>query len=283
MTDQPEPAAWKPPPPGDRREQLPDHLLALLDIPPYTSTACEAASLLAWQMPKLKHRRAELGDHADRLHSRCRLQNKFTGQPCSCPCHQQAAAADSSDTPASTMARWLLEGARDLDVPAADAWTPDPPNGCLTVTAEPDPFGYEERERTGRNAGLTLTPAQERLAQYGVDTPGCDCDHDGMGVSWHGDDCPWRCSILDGAKVPTGTAQATLTVTVNAPDPVHAVRWAGHVRDLVHAEFGQTMRMHAVIEAEPPGAIVGARPARWLLEGARDLDIPLDEMEQPDA
>lgn len=41
------------------------------------------------------------------------------------------------------------------------AWMPDPPIGCLTVTAEPDPFGYEERERTGRNAGLTLTPAEE--------------------------------------------------------------------------------------------------------------------------
>jgi hypothetical protein len=34
--------------------------------------------------------------------------------------------------------------------------TPDPPIRCLTVTAEPDPFGYEERERTGRNAGLTV-------------------------------------------------------------------------------------------------------------------------------
>lgn len=77
------------------------------------------------------------------------------------------------------------------------AWTPAPPIGCLTVGAEPDPFGYEERERTGRNAGLTLTPAEERLAQFGVDTPGCDCGHDGMGASWHGDDCPWRCSVVD--------------------------------------------------------------------------------------
>ena len=78
---------WTPPPPGDRREQLPDHLLALIDIPPYTSTACEAAELLAWQMPKHKHRRVELGDHADRLHARCRLQNKFTGAACNCTCH----------------------------------------------------------------------------------------------------------------------------------------------------------------------------------------------------
>jgi hypothetical protein len=160
MTDQTEPAAWTPPPPGDRREQLPAAILALIDIPPYTSTACEAASLLAWQMPKRKHRRAELGDHADRLHSRCRINNKFTGKSCSCLCHQQA-ATDPDD----------LTG----------AWTPDPPIGCLTVAAEP-----------------ALTPAQEHLAQSGVDTPGCDCDHDGMGVSWHGDDCPWRRNVLDG-------------------------------------------------------------------------------------
>lgn len=33
---------------------------------------------------------------------------------------------------------------------------PEPGIGCLTAVAEPDPFGYEERERTGRNAGLTV-------------------------------------------------------------------------------------------------------------------------------
>ena len=44
----------------------------------------------------------------------------------------------------------------------------------------------------------SCSPAAEtRLAQAGVDTPGCDCGHDGMGVSWHGDDCPWRRSVLD--------------------------------------------------------------------------------------
>lgn len=82
-----EATAWTPPPPGDTREQLPDHLLALIDAPDYLSTACEAAILLAWQMPKHTHRRVELGEHSDRLHSRCRLQNKFTGVVCRCDCH----------------------------------------------------------------------------------------------------------------------------------------------------------------------------------------------------
>lgn len=30
------------------------------------------------------------------------------------------------------------------------------------------------------------------LAQSGVDTPGCDCGHNGMGLKWHGTDCPYR-------------------------------------------------------------------------------------------
>lgn len=82
--------AWTPPPPGDKREQLPDALLALIDVPSYTSTACEAATLLARQMPKHTHRRVELGDHFDRLHARCRTNNKFTGALCACPCHTDA-------------------------------------------------------------------------------------------------------------------------------------------------------------------------------------------------
>lgn len=50
-----------------------------------------------------------------------------------------------------------------------------------------------------------LTPDEEaRLAQAGVDTPGCDCGHDGMGVSWHRDDCPWRRGVVDcpGRELP---------------------------------------------------------------------------------
>lgn len=39
----------------------------------------------------------------------------------------------------------------------------------------------------------------DRLAQSGVHTPGCDCGHNGMGISWHSDDCGWRRSQLDGS------------------------------------------------------------------------------------
>ena len=80
---------WTPPPPGGRREQLPDHLLALLDIPPYTSTACETAARLDWAARAHTRRRDELGEWVDRLHARCRLNNKFTGASCDCGCHHQ--------------------------------------------------------------------------------------------------------------------------------------------------------------------------------------------------
>jgi hypothetical protein len=79
---------WIPPPPGDRREQLPDHLLAAIDIPPYTSTACQAAQLLAEAIPARLDLAGELGEQADRLHRRCRINNKFTGALCDCGCHQ---------------------------------------------------------------------------------------------------------------------------------------------------------------------------------------------------
>ncbi|MFD9248480.1 hypothetical protein [Streptomyces bottropensis] len=49
-----------------------------------------------------------------------------------------------------------------------------------------------------------LTPAVEaRLAQTGIDTPGCDCGHTGMGVTWHRDHCTWRRSVVDCPGRPT--------------------------------------------------------------------------------
>lgn len=80
---------WTPPPPGDRREQLPNHLLAAIDIPTYTSTACEAAGLAADAIPGRPDLADELAATAERLHLRCRLQNKYTGVACGCDCHQQ--------------------------------------------------------------------------------------------------------------------------------------------------------------------------------------------------
>ncbi len=59
------------------------------------------------------------------------------------------------------------------------AYTPDPPIGCLTPDGE------------------------AHLAQDGIDTPGCDCGHHGMGASWHSDDCPWRSGVVDCPGRPT--------------------------------------------------------------------------------
>lgn len=121
MTDRPEPAAWTPPPPGDRREQLPDAVLALLPAKPYLSTACDTAQQLEQAPAPTPTSSGVIPDvprYAERMHARCRLQHKFTGVPCSCPCHEP----DDTDPD-------------DL----AGAWTPDPPIRCLTVTTEPTP------------------------------------------------------------------------------------------------------------------------------------------------
>lgn len=78
---------WTPPPPGDTREQLPDNLLALIDVPPYTSTACETAAALQAVADANPGRANELGEWQQRLHARCRINNKFTGALCNCGCH----------------------------------------------------------------------------------------------------------------------------------------------------------------------------------------------------
>jgi hypothetical protein len=104
-------------PPGDRREQLPPAILALLDPPPYTSTACQTADLLTWQPRARTH--PDAGQHIDRLHARCQASNEYTGAPCDCPCHRltaapaDAAAVDEAD----------LTG----------VWTPEPGIGCLNL------------------------------------------------------------------------------------------------------------------------------------------------------
>ena len=37
-----------------------------------------------------------------------------------------------------------------------------------------------------------------RHAQSGINTPGCDCGHEGMGEAWHGDGCAWRATARGG-------------------------------------------------------------------------------------
>lgn len=80
---------WTPPPPGDTREQLPDDLLTAISavLGKYYSTACHTAT--ACQAAAYQHTELadELRKQAERLHSRCRLNQKFTGQLCVCGCH----------------------------------------------------------------------------------------------------------------------------------------------------------------------------------------------------
>lgn len=99
---------------------------------------------------------------------------KHCGARCICGCHT---APGPAATEATHAPGWLLAGSRDLSIPDPEdltgAYTPDPPIGCLTTAGE------------------------AHLAQDGIHTPGCDCGHDGMGVSWHGDDCLWRRSVVD--------------------------------------------------------------------------------------
>lgn len=78
---QPE-TTWTPPPPGDTREQLPDHILALLTIPDYESTACEMARLLTNAITFHPEDADELTAWAGRMRRRCRENNKFTGRMC---------------------------------------------------------------------------------------------------------------------------------------------------------------------------------------------------------
>lgn len=74
--------AWTPPPPGSTREQLPDVVLAAIRPGPYLSTACHAAFLCETSEPT-----EELAGWPQRLHARCRINNKFTGKTCVCGCH----------------------------------------------------------------------------------------------------------------------------------------------------------------------------------------------------
>ncbi len=37
--------------------------------------------------------------------------------------------------------------------------------------------------------------AEAQHAQSGVDTPGCDCGHEGMGAKWHAKACVWRAGL----------------------------------------------------------------------------------------
>ncbi|OMI34439.1 hypothetical protein [Streptomyces sparsogenes] len=75
-------------PPGSTAEQLPADVLALIDPPPYLSTACETAQLLEQAVAEHPDRQAGLREWARRMHARCRKNQKFTGKLCTCGHHQ---------------------------------------------------------------------------------------------------------------------------------------------------------------------------------------------------
>lgn len=79
---------WTPPPPGSDRDKLPDHLLAVVDLGPYDSTACQMARALKeaeiWH-PEMV---GELRQWTERQHASCRLTRKQDMAPCICHCHQ---------------------------------------------------------------------------------------------------------------------------------------------------------------------------------------------------
>lgn len=69
-------------PPGSTVEQLPAHVLALITLPSYTSTACELAELLTAAIPAHPQHAGELAHWVAWLRDRCRANNKFTGVLC---------------------------------------------------------------------------------------------------------------------------------------------------------------------------------------------------------
>lgn len=107
---------------------------------------------------------------------------KFCQASCRCECH----TGEEQPGPAATQATEPCTGQCD---PTTGAYT-------HAVTC------HDERERTGRNAGLHGWQ-EARLAQDGIHTPGCTCGHTGMGVSWHADDCLWRRAVVDCPGRPT--------------------------------------------------------------------------------
>ncbi|MDK1473652.1 hypothetical protein QNO07_09490 [Streptomyces sp. 549] len=76
-------------PPGGTGELLPVLVRAAIrpHLTGYTSTACQTAHALAEATADKLERAAELQPWRERMHRRCRLNHKFTGQPCDCRCH----------------------------------------------------------------------------------------------------------------------------------------------------------------------------------------------------
>lgn len=90
ISSDPDAVTCSKPNPASLREQLPDEVLALLSPRSYLSTACDTARRI--DAATIRHpENADLPAWVEQLHARCRLNHKFTGEPCYCRCHRPTA------------------------------------------------------------------------------------------------------------------------------------------------------------------------------------------------
>lgn len=82
---------YVPPPPGDDRDALPDHLLAVIHLTPYYSTACQTGTALGHAAVTRPAMAAELCHWAARTHASCRVRRRADMALCICGCHRAAA------------------------------------------------------------------------------------------------------------------------------------------------------------------------------------------------
>lgn len=145
-------------------------------------------------------------------------------------------------------------------------------------------------------------PEEPRLAETGIHTPGCTCGHEGMGVSWHGDDCPWRAAVLDGSTpepTPDGLhaqiAAAIRDCPARYPDDIAtavlavilpATRITATLARMSNTDVSRVIDLHERwVKAGPPP--IGTSINRWwdmrLAELHTALSGPQDGPETPDA
>ncbi|MER7788570.1 hypothetical protein [Streptomyces sp. NPDC097640] len=144
--------------------------------------------------------------------------------------------------------------------------TGQPPYRALLARLE------EERAKSLRNAPLCTAP-EARLVNEGMAAAHrIDAVHvlavfegpEAAAAYMRGEAVELAAAGVADAATPAGEARpgrAVLFVTVDAPDDAHAVRWAGILRDLVHAEHGDTMRLHTAIELETENNPLDIPPA----------------------
>lgn len=91
------------------------------------------------------------------------------------------------------------EPAPEPPAPPGEAFTADAVRelvsnvrGLLAALAE------DERARTLTASAVSVEDWNEiwpRVASSGVSTPGCNCEHEDMGVLWHRDWCDWKSGL----------------------------------------------------------------------------------------